>query len=121
MTTPVWDIRNDGRAWGKGEAWERFILKPEKIEMVGGKLLNSDDQRLLLLGLLLENLGADKPSSWAIPRYGEPRWASWLDSPPRRLWVHSPCPVWPFSISGEFGRAGTTDCRLHGSGVDHGI
>jgi hypothetical protein len=28
--------------------------------MVGGKLLNSDDERLLLLGLLLENVGADR-------------------------------------------------------------
>jgi len=58
--TPKWDIRNQARAWGKDEAWERFILKPEKIEMVGGKLLNSDDERLLLLGLLLENVGADR-------------------------------------------------------------
>ena len=60
MTKSKWDIRNQARAWGKDEAWERFILKPEKIEMVGGKLLNSDDERLLLLGLLLENVGADR-------------------------------------------------------------
>jgi hypothetical protein len=30
---PRWDIRNAGRPWGKEEAWEGFILKPEKIEM----------------------------------------------------------------------------------------
>ena len=57
MRKPKWDIRNQARAWGKDEAWERFILKPEKIEMVGGKLLKSDDERLLLLALLLENVG----------------------------------------------------------------
>jgi hypothetical protein len=58
--TPKWDIRNQGRSWGKGEAWERFILKPEKIEMVGGKLLSSDEDRETLLALLLENVGADR-------------------------------------------------------------
>jgi len=60
MTKPNWDIRNEGRAWAKGEAWDRFILKPEKIEMVYGKLLWSDEDRELLLGLLLENVGADR-------------------------------------------------------------
>jgi hypothetical protein len=59
-TTPTWDIRNEGRAWGKGEAWERYILKPEKIELVRGKLLSRDEDRELLLGLLLENVGADR-------------------------------------------------------------
>lgn len=57
---PQWDIRNEGRAWGKGEAWERFILKPEKIELVRGKLLDRDEDRETLLGLLLENIGADR-------------------------------------------------------------
>ena len=64
---PKWDIRNEGRGWGKGEARERFILKPEKIEMVAGKLLNNDDQRLLLLALLLENVGADKAAQLGDP------------------------------------------------------
>jgi hypothetical protein len=57
---PKWDIRNQARAWGKGEAWQRFILKPEKIDMVGGKLLSSVEDRETLLALLLENVGADR-------------------------------------------------------------
>jgi hypothetical protein len=55
-----WDIRNEGRAWGNGEAMERFILTPEKFEMGGGKLLWSDQDRETLLALLLENVGADR-------------------------------------------------------------
>lgn len=57
---PKWDIRNGGRAWDKDEAWARFILTPEKIEMVRGKLLSYDGDRETLLGLLLENVGADR-------------------------------------------------------------
>ena len=57
---PEWDIRNEGRAWGKDEAWARFVLKPEKIEMVKGKLLSTKEDRETLLALLLENVGADR-------------------------------------------------------------
>jgi len=53
-----WDIRRTGRAWGN-EAMERYRLTPEKFEMVEGRLFWSDEDRLLLLGLLLENVGAD--------------------------------------------------------------
>jgi hypothetical protein len=59
MTRPKWDIRNEGRAWGKDEAWARFVLTPEQIEMVKGKLLSRQD-RETLLALLLENVGADR-------------------------------------------------------------
>jgi len=55
-----WDIRNEGRSWGKDEAMDRFMLTPEKFEMVDGKLLWSDEDRETLLGLLLENVGADR-------------------------------------------------------------
>ena len=57
---PKWDICKEGRAWRKGEARERYQLTPEKMEMVDGKLLWSDEDRELLLGLLLENVGADR-------------------------------------------------------------
>jgi hypothetical protein len=57
---PTWDIRNERRKWGKDEAWGRFILKPRKIEMVGGKLLGHDEDRETLLCLLLENVGVDR-------------------------------------------------------------
>jgi hypothetical protein len=36
------------------------FLGPEKFEMVSGKVLNSDQERETLLGLLLENIGADR-------------------------------------------------------------
>jgi hypothetical protein len=56
---PKWDIRSEGRSWRGDEAWDRFQLTPEKIEMIDGKILWSDEDRELLLGLLLENIGAD--------------------------------------------------------------
>jgi hypothetical protein len=37
----------------------RWALTPAKLEMHRGKLLWDDEQRVALLGLLLENLGAD--------------------------------------------------------------
>jgi hypothetical protein len=37
----------------------RYQLTPEKIEMVKGRLFWSDEDRLTMLGLLLENVGAD--------------------------------------------------------------
>jgi hypothetical protein len=60
MTKPKWDICNEGRAWGKDEAWPRFVLRPEKIEMVKGKLLSTEEDRETLLALLLANVGADR-------------------------------------------------------------
>ena len=40
MSQERWDIRREGRAW-EDEALARYSLTPEKIEMVGGKLLAS--------------------------------------------------------------------------------
>lgn len=71
MTEAVhWDIGREGRAWRGEEALERYALAPEKIEMTEGRLLWDDEARLMLLGLLLENLGVDaavrlgNPSVW---------------------------------------------------------
>ena len=50
-----------------------MTLTPEKIEMVGGKLLAGEDERLTLLALLLENLGVDK-----AVRLGDP--AMWREA-----------------------------------------
>lgn len=55
-----WDIRREGRAWAAGEARARYELTPEKFEMVDGKLFWDETQRLTLLALLLENVGADQ-------------------------------------------------------------
>jgi len=62
-----WDFRREGRAWG-ANAHERFQLTPEKFEMYKGKLFWSEDERLILLGLLLENVGLD-----AAVHLGDPR------------------------------------------------
>lgn len=66
MAEPKWDIRNEGRAWGD-EAMDRYMLGPEKFEMVGGKLLWSDGDRETLLCLLLENVGADRAVQFGNP------------------------------------------------------
>ena len=67
MAEVAWDIRRSGRAWGAGEAMDRFALTPGKFEMYQGKLFWSDEDRLTLLGLLLENVGVD-----AAVRLGDP-------------------------------------------------
>ncbi len=57
----AWEITNEGRDWRTGEAMDRYSLTPEKIEMVGGKLLDTAEEReTLLCCLLLENVGADR-------------------------------------------------------------
>jgi hypothetical protein len=55
-----WDIRSEGRAWTGDEAMARYSLAPEKIQMIRGKLLWDDEQRLTLLALLLENVGSNR-------------------------------------------------------------
>lgn len=60
MSDSAWDIRRDGRAWKGEEFRQRIELRPEKLEVMDGKLLWDDDERLALLGLLLENVGADR-------------------------------------------------------------
>jgi hypothetical protein len=59
MRDTEWDIRRGGRAWAREEFRQRTDLMPEKLEVWQGKLLWEDDERVQLLGLLLENLGAD--------------------------------------------------------------
>jgi hypothetical protein len=59
MTQESWDIRREGRRWTKEESERRLYQAPEKIEFVGG-IFAEEKQRLLVLGMLLENLGIDK-------------------------------------------------------------
>ena len=63
-----WDIRREGRSWEGDEVWARYELTPENTEMTDGKLYWDDEERLTMLGLLLENVGIDR----AI-RLGDPR------------------------------------------------
>ncbi|KYC43158.1 hypothetical protein WA1_13750 [Scytonema hofmannii PCC 7110] len=55
-----WNISNEGRAWSGEEARSRYELAPEKIEMIQGKLFWTDEERITMLALLLENVGADR-------------------------------------------------------------
>ena len=75
-----WKIRRAGRSWRK-EAMQRWGLTPEKIEMVDGKLFDTGEQRLLMLGMLLENVGAD-----AAVRLGDPQ--VWRDALARLVADH---------------------------------
>ena len=59
MKAPEWDIRRKGRLWSDEEFDERISQAPEKIEYVDG-IFGSDRQRLIVLGMLLENLGIDR-------------------------------------------------------------
>ena len=66
MEEPQWDIRREGRAWGS-EGLSRYSLAPNKIEMIDGKLFWNEDQRLTMLALLLENVGADQAVRLGVP------------------------------------------------------
>ena len=56
-----WDIRRKGRAWGAEEIENRYFrLTPEKIELIEGKLFWNEEERMRMLGLLLENVGVDQ-------------------------------------------------------------
>jgi hypothetical protein len=59
MIPMEWDIRREGRRWTREESEHRMRQAPEKIEFVGG-IFAGERQRLLVLGMLLENLGIDK-------------------------------------------------------------
>jgi hypothetical protein len=54
-----WDIRREGRLWSDEEFEERMGQAPEKFEFVDG-IFASDRERLIVLGMLLENLGIDR-------------------------------------------------------------
>ena len=60
MSETKWDIRNKGRAWRNEEVRQRYYLSPEKIELIEGKLFWSEEERITMLALLLENIGADE-------------------------------------------------------------
>jgi hypothetical protein len=67
MTT--WNICREGRRWTREEFDLRVNEAPEKIEFVAG-IFASERERLVVLGMLLENLGIDK-----VVRFGN--FADW--------------------------------------------
>lgn len=64
-----WDIRREGRRWTGEEVERRLYQAPEKIEFVGG-IFASEEERLTVLAMLLENVGID-----VVVRLGNP--ADW--------------------------------------------
>jgi hypothetical protein len=56
----AWDIRREGRGWTAEEFPTRVDrLMGLKLEVSEGKLFYGEETRLLLLGMLLENVGID--------------------------------------------------------------
>jgi hypothetical protein len=55
-----WKFEREGRFWQSEEAFEKYGLTPEKIEMIQGKIFWSEEERINMLGLMLENVGIDK-------------------------------------------------------------
>ena len=71
FTKEGWDIRREPRLWTREEVNKRLYQAPEKIEFAGG-IFNSDDERMIVLAMLLENLGMDRvltlgsPEDWKV-------------------------------------------------------
>jgi hypothetical protein len=62
------DIQRQGRKWTRTEIKQKYHeLCPEKIELIEGKMFWTDEQRLNMLGLLLENVGMDAAVSLGDP------------------------------------------------------
>lgn len=70
------NIQRQGRKWKRSEIEQKYHkLCPEKIELVEGMLFWTDEERLNMLALLLENVGMD-----AAVRLGNPKlWKQAID------------------------------------------
>ncbi len=68
MEQSTWNIGLEGRAWSGSEATQRHDLLPAQLEMVRGKLLWSEEDRVMLLAALLENVGALKAVQLGDPQ-----------------------------------------------------
>ena len=70
------NIQRQGRKWNRTEVEQKYRnLCPEKIELIEGKMFWTDEQRLNMLALLLENVGMD-----AAVRLGDPAlWKQAID------------------------------------------
>ena len=52
-----WKIGLEGHSWDGDEMLERLELMPEKREIIDGKLFWTEEDRLAMLAMLLENVG----------------------------------------------------------------
>src|SRR4051794_21770995 len=67
-TIMEFDIQRQGRRWTRAEVEQKYHkLCPEKIELIEGKMFWTDEERLNMLALLLDNGGMD-----AAVRLGDP-------------------------------------------------
>ena len=63
------NIQRQGRKWSRAEIEQKYHkLCPEKIELIEGKMFWSDELRLNMLALLLENVGIDAAVGLGDPR-----------------------------------------------------
>ena len=62
------NIQRQGRKWDRAEVEQKYRkLCPEKIELIEGKMFWTDEERLNMLALLLENVGIDAAVSLGDP------------------------------------------------------
>ena len=62
------NIQRQGRKWNRTEVEQKYRnLCPEKIELIEGRMFWTDEQRLNMLALLLENVGMDAAVSLGDP------------------------------------------------------
>jgi hypothetical protein len=55
-----WNIKRKGRKISVAELEEKLADGPEKMELIDGKLYWAENERMTMLGLLIENFGIDK-------------------------------------------------------------
>ena len=60
MASVVWNIGRIGRRWVGNELRQRVDLLPEKFEVIDGELLWTDEERLAMLAVMLEQVGVDQ-------------------------------------------------------------
>jgi hypothetical protein len=54
-----WDIRRGPRRWNGDEVNKRLELTPDHFEVIDGEMLCSEEHRVNLLGVVLEQVGID--------------------------------------------------------------
>ncbi|HEV7484113.1 MAG TPA: hypothetical protein VGQ65_00420 [Thermoanaerobaculia bacterium] len=54
-----WDIRREPRRWSNDEIRSRLKLTPEHFEVFDGEMLFTEEHRVNLLGVVLEQVGID--------------------------------------------------------------
>ncbi|MBC8044403.1 MAG: hypothetical protein IAF08_13275 [Rhizobacter sp.] len=68
MPTRVkWNIGREGRSFTRAEIDARHQVLPEKTEVIDGRFFWTEEDRLNVLAILLENVGIDK-----VVRLGNP-------------------------------------------------